>query len=148
MIRSMAHVVVYVKDHEEAKEFYIEKLGFEVKTDVTLDSFRWLTVGAPEQPDLEIALMELKPGGPIKEEHVPMFEKLLEEGGMGMYEDDLEEGHGMFEDEMEEGLYEQDMIPGEFPIEDDLAGMPDVDSLGLDQRVQDQSKLQPWAHNL
>jgi hypothetical protein len=67
----------------------------------------------------------------LEEGGMGMYEDDLEEGGMGMYEDDLEEGHGMFEDEMEEDLYEQDMIPGEFPVEDDL-GMPDVDSLGLD----------------
>lgn len=83
MIRSMAHVVVYVKNHEEAKEFYVQKLGLEVKTDMTIDSFRWLTVGTTEQPELEIALMELTPGGPIKEEHIPMFEKIMQEGGMG-----------------------------------------------------------------
>lgn len=97
MIHSMAHAVVYVLNHEEAKEFYVDKLGLEVKTDVTVGSFRWLTVGTPEQPDLEIALMELKPGGPIKEEHVPLFKKIIEEGGMGTGVFRTHDCHGTYE---------------------------------------------------
>jgi catechol 2,3-dioxygenase-like lactoylglutathione lyase family enzyme len=59
MIDAVSHVGVWVHDQDEAKAFYTEKLGFEVRQDVTLDEFggyRWLTVGPPDQPDVNIIL--------------------------------------------------------------------------------------------
>ena len=61
MIDRLSHTVVYVLDQDAAKRFYTEKLGFEVRADVTMDGFRWLTVGPKEQPELEIILAEPKP---------------------------------------------------------------------------------------
>lgn len=41
----MTHTTIYVLDQESAFDFYVNKLGFEVKTDVPLGpSMRWLTV--------------------------------------------------------------------------------------------------------
>ena len=54
MIDAMSHVGVWVADQDEAKAFYTEKLGFEVREDATLEElggYRWLTVGPPGQPD-------------------------------------------------------------------------------------------------
>jgi catechol 2,3-dioxygenase-like lactoylglutathione lyase family enzyme len=56
MIKRLSHTGVNVADQDRARRFYTEVLGFEVRTDVTMDDFRWLTVGPPEQPDLEIML--------------------------------------------------------------------------------------------
>jgi uncharacterized glyoxalase superfamily protein PhnB len=56
-----------VHDQEEALAFYTEKLGWEVRADVTLPEmgdFRWLTVGPAGQPDVAIALMAI-PGPPV-----------------------------------------------------------------------------------
>jgi catechol 2,3-dioxygenase-like lactoylglutathione lyase family enzyme len=61
MIRALSHVVVYVLDQDRARRFYTEALGFEVRTDATLDGFRWLTVGPPAQPDVAIMLAEPAP---------------------------------------------------------------------------------------
>lgn len=61
MITRMSHACIYVLDHDSAKAFYTEKLGFEVRTDVTMDNFRWLTVGPKDQPDLEIVLAKIAP---------------------------------------------------------------------------------------
>jgi uncharacterized glyoxalase superfamily protein PhnB len=58
---------LWVNDQEEALAFYTEKLGFEVRADVTLPElgdFRWLTVGPTDQPDIAIALMAI-PGPPV-----------------------------------------------------------------------------------
>jgi len=58
---------LWVNDQEEALAFYTEKLGFEVRADVTLPElgdFRWLTVGPAAQPDIAIALMAI-PGPPV-----------------------------------------------------------------------------------
>ncbi|HSR24661.1 MAG TPA: VOC family protein [Candidatus Eisenbacteria bacterium] len=56
MITRLSHVAVYVLDQERALRFYRDALGFEVRMDVTLDGFRWLTVGPKSQPDLAILI--------------------------------------------------------------------------------------------
>ncbi len=59
MIEAASHVGVWVRDQDEAKAFYTEKLGFEVREDVTLDElggYRWLTVGPSDQPDVDFIL--------------------------------------------------------------------------------------------
>jgi catechol 2,3-dioxygenase-like lactoylglutathione lyase family enzyme len=58
---------LWVHDQNEALAFYTDKLGFEVRSDVTLEelgNFRWLTVGPPAQPDIAIVLMAI-PGPPV-----------------------------------------------------------------------------------
>ena len=58
---------LWVNDQDEALDFYTKKLGFELRTDVTLPelgNFRWLTVGPPNQPDIAIVLMAI-PGPPV-----------------------------------------------------------------------------------
>src|SRR3954447_13795003 len=61
---------MWVYDQEESLAFYTEKLGWEVRSDVTLPEmgdFRWLTVAPPEQKDFEVVLMAI-PGPPVFEE--------------------------------------------------------------------------------
>ena len=61
---------LYVHDQDEALAFYTEKLGWEVRADVTLPemgNFRWLTVGPAGQEDFSVVLMEI-PGPPVFEE--------------------------------------------------------------------------------
>ncbi|HYX87992.1 MAG TPA: VOC family protein [Gaiellaceae bacterium] len=58
---------LWVHDQDEALAFYTQKLGFEVRSDVTLpemENFRWLTVGPAGQPDVAIVLMAI-PGPPV-----------------------------------------------------------------------------------
>ena len=63
MITKLSHVTLFVNNQEEAKNFYVNTLGFEVRTDHTMDGgFRWLTVGPKTQKDMEIVLMEPKAG--------------------------------------------------------------------------------------
>jgi catechol 2,3-dioxygenase-like lactoylglutathione lyase family enzyme len=60
MLKAITHVNVWVRDQDEARDFYTQKLGFEVREDVTLEEmggFRWLTVGPPGQPELQMILM-------------------------------------------------------------------------------------------
>jgi catechol 2,3-dioxygenase-like lactoylglutathione lyase family enzyme len=52
---------IYVLDQDQALEFYVGKLGLEVKVDQDLGFMRWLTVGLPDS-DREILLE--KPGPP------------------------------------------------------------------------------------
>lgn len=49
-------VGLYVRDQEEALQFYVEKVGFRVHTDARNGDFRWLTVQHPDQPSFELGL--------------------------------------------------------------------------------------------
>lgn len=84
MITRLSHTTVYVLDQDEAKKFYVDKLGFEVRNDATMDNgFRWLTVGPKTQPDLEIILMGLKEGPMFPAEKVAQLRGLLQTGMIG-----------------------------------------------------------------
>ncbi len=83
MIKKLSHATIYVTNQEEAKKFYTEKLGFEVRTDVTMEGFRWLTVGPKTQPDLEIVLMEPKAGFMFDEATVKSIRELIQKGALG-----------------------------------------------------------------
>ena len=66
----IATTQLWVHDQDEALAFYTDKLGFEVRSDVTLPemgNFRWLTVGAPGQDSIDIVLMAI-PGPPVFDE--------------------------------------------------------------------------------
>jgi catechol 2,3-dioxygenase-like lactoylglutathione lyase family enzyme len=66
MIR-IANAQLWVHDQDEALAFYTDKLGMEVRADVTLPEmgdFRWLTVGPAGQPDFAIVLMAI-PDQPV-----------------------------------------------------------------------------------
>jgi predicted enzyme related to lactoylglutathione lyase len=61
---------LWVHDQDEALAFYTQKVGFEVRSDVTVEelgNFRWLTVGPAGQPDVDIVLMAI-PGPPVMDE--------------------------------------------------------------------------------
>ena len=84
MIAKMSHVSIFVLDQEEAKKFYIEKLGFVVRIDQTMDNgFRWLTVGPKEQPDLEIILMGIAPGPMMVDKSAGQLKELVRSGKLG-----------------------------------------------------------------
>ena len=66
----IANAQLWVHDQEEALAFYTEKVGMEVRADVTLaemGDFRWLTVGPVGQEDVSIVLMAI-PGPPVMDE--------------------------------------------------------------------------------
>jgi predicted enzyme related to lactoylglutathione lyase len=66
MIR-IGRAQLWVHDQDEALMFYTEKLGMEVRADVTvaeMGNFRWLAIGPARQPDVAIVLMAI-PGPPV-----------------------------------------------------------------------------------
>jgi predicted enzyme related to lactoylglutathione lyase len=66
MIR-IANAQLWVHDQDQALAFYTKKVGFEVRSDVTMPemgNFRWLTVGPPGQDDFAVVLMAI-PGEPV-----------------------------------------------------------------------------------
>ncbi len=99
MITKLSHATIYVTDQDAALAFYTHKLGFEVRTDFRLDGgFRWLTVGPKGQPDLELILYAVQPGGMMDEESAKLLRAVLERGLMGT---------GVFETDDCQATYEQ-----------------------------------------
>jgi catechol 2,3-dioxygenase-like lactoylglutathione lyase family enzyme len=86
MLKSLTNVNVWVHDQDEALAFYTEKLGMELREDVTvpeMGNFRWLTVGVPGQPDVALALMAV-PGPPVFEpETSEQIKSLMAKGAAG-----------------------------------------------------------------
>ena len=83
MITKLSHATLYVRNQAEAYDVYVNKLGFTVKTDMTMDNgFRWLTLAPPHQPDMEIVLAE--PSVPMFEQDLlPHVRALLDKNAMG-----------------------------------------------------------------
>src|SRR5215208_3764606 len=77
---------LWVHDQDEALAFYTQKLGWEVRSDVTLaelGDFRWLTVGPAGQDDMAVALMAI-PGPPVFDpETRQQVEELTGKGAAG-----------------------------------------------------------------
>jgi catechol 2,3-dioxygenase-like lactoylglutathione lyase family enzyme len=70
MLKQLTYVNQWVPDQDEALSFYTEKLGLELREDVTvpeMGNFRWLSVGPAAQPDVAIALLAV-PGPPVFDE--------------------------------------------------------------------------------
>ena len=94
MITKMSHTSLFVLDQAKAYDFYVNKLGLKVNTDVEMGAencedgnadapkqkYRWLTLNAPDQPDLEIILMPITGLPPEAEKAI---RTLLELGMMG-----------------------------------------------------------------
>jgi catechol 2,3-dioxygenase-like lactoylglutathione lyase family enzyme len=80
MINNISLTTVWVKDIDESKAFYVDKLGFEPHDDVRIgDDFRWCTIGHPSQPELDVQLS--KPGPPLSPDYVDALNRALDDGG-------------------------------------------------------------------
>lgn len=66
MFNSVYLSQIFVLDQDQALDFYVGKMGLEVRNDIPLGFMRWLTVGVPGDTSREI-LLEL-PGGPAMDE--------------------------------------------------------------------------------
>jgi catechol 2,3-dioxygenase-like lactoylglutathione lyase family enzyme len=84
MITKLSHTSIFVTDQNKAFDFYVNKLGFKVHTDVKMENgFRWLTLNAPEQPELEIILFPVDGPNGFDDEVKKAFKLLLDKGVMG-----------------------------------------------------------------
>jgi catechol 2,3-dioxygenase-like lactoylglutathione lyase family enzyme len=61
MTQGVGVVGLYVRDQDEALDFYVKKLGFSVHTDARNGDYRWLTVQHPEQPSFQLGLFKPQP---------------------------------------------------------------------------------------
>ncbi|MFD7436581.1 VOC family protein [Streptomyces sp. NPDC059861] len=82
MITGLGITTVWTFDQQRTKTFFTEKLGFEVRSEVPMGDMRWVTVGAKEQPDVELALMSLDGPG-LDAESSEALKKLVSKGVIG-----------------------------------------------------------------
>jgi len=83
MVQRLSHTTFYVLDQDAARDFYVNKLGFEVRMDAKMDNgFRWLTVSPKGQPDLQIILMKVD-GPNMQPEMAKVLKDLLLSGKFG-----------------------------------------------------------------
>jgi catechol 2,3-dioxygenase-like lactoylglutathione lyase family enzyme len=81
MIQRFSHATLFVVDQDEAKDFYVNKLGFDVRMDNSMGGgFRWLTVGPKGQPDFQIILMKLAPFGRMTAENAETLKGIIQSG--------------------------------------------------------------------
>jgi catechol 2,3-dioxygenase-like lactoylglutathione lyase family enzyme len=105
MIQRMSHSAIFVLDQDQAKDFYVNKLGFDVKTDATMpNGFRWLTVSPKGQPDLEIILMKVAPGPKLQEKDVETIKELIKKGAFGAGVFDTADCHRTYEELKAKGV--------------------------------------------
>jgi len=89
MIKRMSHASIYVIDQESAEDFYVNKLGFEIKMKVPIgQGAYWLTVAPKEQPHLEITLMPIRKGEMFPEAVADQLTQLVQNDtfGFGVFE--------------------------------------------------------------
>lgn len=101
MVTRLSHATIYVLDQDAAYDFYVNKLGFKVHTDAMMgESFRWLTVTAPKNPDLEIILMKVgdKTNSALGDEGSAHMKTLLESGKMGVGVVECDDCRATYED--------------------------------------------------
>jgi predicted enzyme related to lactoylglutathione lyase len=97
----LSNAQLWVHDQDEALAFYTDKLGWEVRADVTvpeLGNFRWLTVGPPAQPDIAVTLMAI-PGPPmIDAASAKQLRELLAKGFAGTLFLTTDDVHASYEE--------------------------------------------------
>jgi len=95
VITNVSLVTVYCLDQDKTRDFYVDVLGFQPRADVSMgEGFRWVTVGHPSQPELQVTLMT--PGPPLDPDAAAFVRRQLEKGqmgGLGLRVDDCRKTH-------------------------------------------------------
>jgi predicted enzyme related to lactoylglutathione lyase len=119
---------VWVHDQDEALAFYTRKLGWEVRSDVTvpeLGNFRWLTVGPPTQPDVSLVLMAI-PGPPVLDaQTAQQIRDLMGKGLAGTLFLTTDDVHSAYEELTKRGI--------------EFAELPEERPYGIDSSFRDPS---------
>jgi catechol 2,3-dioxygenase-like lactoylglutathione lyase family enzyme len=124
----IANTQLWVHDQDEALAFYTEKVGMEVRADVTvpeLGNFRWLTVGLPGQNDPSIVLMAV-PGPPVMDaETTEQVKTLMAKGFAGTIFLTTDDVHSSYEELKGRGV--------------DFVEQPEERPYGIDSAFRDPS---------
>jgi predicted enzyme related to lactoylglutathione lyase len=106
MIR-IATTQLWCRDQEEALQFYTQKVGMEVKTDVTmaeLGNFRWLVIGPPGQDDIGIVLMPVPAPPVFDQETGDLIRAVMDRGVAGTVFLTTEDCQASYEDLRSRGV--------------------------------------------
>ena len=103
MITNISLFTLYVTDQDESKKFYVDTLGFEERADVTWgEGYRWVTVGHPAQPELQVTLM--RPGPPLAEDTAEAIQRSLASGTMGGFGLHVDDCRATFAELVDKGV--------------------------------------------
>jgi predicted enzyme related to lactoylglutathione lyase len=107
MTARLANVSLWVRDQEEAKQFYTQQLGWEVRSDFSLPElggFRWLTVSPKQQPDVGVALIAI-PGPPVMDERTTQqVRDLMRQGFAGTLFLETDDARASYEELKQRGV--------------------------------------------
>ena len=130
MSLTLSQCFVIVHDPDAALAFYRDTLGLEVRNDVARGDFRWITVGAPSQPDVAIVLTNYLNGSPADNEAV---EALVAKGalnGVHFHSDDLDSAFATVRDaggEIVQEPTEQPWGTRDFAVRDPAGNLVRID---------------------
>ncbi|HVW09717.1 MAG TPA: VOC family protein [Bryobacteraceae bacterium] len=82
MIQRLSHTTLMVDDQNIAKDFYVNKLGFDLRTDHDMGQWRWVTVSPKGQPDLQIVLMPIDAYPKLDDAGRADLRRLMKSGSM------------------------------------------------------------------
>ena len=77
MIKKLTHSFIYVLDLENAINFYTNKLGLTIHTNIIVNGDRWVTLNTPEQTDLQILLVVVDEGMIFKSNQIKQMQELI-----------------------------------------------------------------------
>ena len=85
MIKRLSHASIYVLDQNSAEDFYVNKLGFELKMKIPVgEDIFWLTVAPKEEPSQEITLMPVNKSDKFDQTSKDVLINLIKNGAFGM----------------------------------------------------------------
>jgi uncharacterized glyoxalase superfamily protein PhnB len=87
---TLSQCFVIVHDPDEALNFYRDTLGLELRNDVANEGFRWITVGSPSQPGINIVLTNYLNGSPADVEAVSALVAKGALNGVHFHTEDLD----------------------------------------------------------
>lgn len=105
MIQRLSHATIYVLDQDQALDFYTNKLGFEVRMDLTIgNGFRWLTVGPKSQPEFNLVLFAVQPGGIFDEATAAHLRAVLAKSALGVGVFETNDCHATYAELKDKGV--------------------------------------------
>ena len=102
MFKEITHSRVFVNDQDEARDFYVEKLGMEVSADVDLEVMRWLTVRVPGSN--HNVLLEQSDASFRDEDSAEQIKELMSKGDACMFILETDDCHATFDEMKEKGV--------------------------------------------
>ena len=117
MLSSISLSQIYVLDQDEALDFYVGKLGLEVREDQDLGFMRWLTVCVPGERSHAILLE--RPGPPSMDEaSAERLRELVTKGAAGWVGFDTDDCRKTYEELVGRGVeFTQEPIEQDYGID-------------------------------